>query len=755
MQAVRRRSKQKAGDAAGAASDGPSSPAGSLASMSGRSDAMSDDSSCDDMGASDSGASDSERQAKQKAVASKPRQGSGTRRRRLSSAKQPASSRKAADNSLLDDSDDEPGRGSGKSLPAASGRKSISRHAKLDSSGSDEEATPAADGPEKVLSPKLPSGRKVDAEKSSKQTSQGGRMQETGHDSDADLAASDSDAEPRRRRVKHQSSRQGLEGSDDDMDASPGKQAHQRAEGQGPPAEPVPVHDEAVDLFDSDSDGDFPAFDPASDDDAAAGAAKDAAEDPQTEVPTAEEPGPSGLTMSVEAVRGSASPAAAMLARDGRTSAMKPTNARDREDLRADQHMRKASPASTEKRSSGGGDVAGGDLEMADAETAGGLPSADHATSPQQSAEVSLDTSSDRHASGASPADAGSEHELSDGPEQAASPERTARSDASGLVSPADGPVTVTSDAAESSGLDSSRPADGGEKRTPTPIRQVSRKAVSSDVKTPAAAPAHDEPAAGGAAATPEDEDAAAGGEVATARKAATATEQGTSALQATPAADEPDASPPPRLTSKKTARKSMLGRLSMDMGKLWPFNRGSKAQAATCKPAAAGPEDAPARHDMEESAAAGMVAEQDAHEPGAESRPTTPRTASADDDDMPFSALVKKGATPPTGGMSTATPKGVEKRHGVSSSKRKGQRSSARLARKPSKPVEPSPVKGHLIKSNDEVSAGWKVLPATPIQKLCKQSGTAVSRRSNPALLGIHRGQYGLVGFSGRSADP
>ncbi len=824
MQVLSRGGHKKLEDEAGAASDAPSSPAKSTGSMSGMSDAMADKSSCDDMGASASDADYSEPERRVEKVVLGRKHKSGTRRRRLSSAKL-LGHRKAAQQNFLDDSDD--GTGHWKSQPASSGRKSLARHAKLDGSGSDEEAGAAAEGKspaaQETHSPRSAGPNRKQDDKSIKRHDSTRKL-EAGSDPDADLAASDSDAGPRRRASRQKRAAAVLR-ENDGMAASPGRPGHSSldiepsvqfsdvvaaetngADSEGRAAEAVPVHDEPVDLFDSDSDAQGPGSDPPSSDDEAdaeaaegdtadAEAAVAAAGDAQAAISARERGFPNGPNGGVEinanppwkmsspietglaaAIHTTAEPLGTCKSsgfKAARKAGDRVQPAKQRMICLDHSSEEAKSPASTVKHSDGDADAAGGDQDMADAETMSRQPSADLAMPDHQEGDSSSHAASPE--TGASAEESpDSQQDTSDVPQESSGPGSVESETSCDDVQPAGADAEMESETAEDHANLESCSDGGAQTGAATPMKQVSRKGVLSSSKTPAAAhgdesmsaddemaaaglqtPAaaaeaaqsdHGTSVAGAAGPTAEGEGPMAGESAANADQGNPAAadlirpEAAIAAENEKPAADEeaaaPDhkipagdeaaaaaeASPPPRLTSKKFAKRSMLGRLSLDVGKLWPFNRGSKAPAAsstkedapsgdhTNKAATPGPSGAVKPMDVDQSDPG-----QDANEAGAQSRPFTPRAASADDDEMPFSALIKKGATPQTGGRFSATPKGLEKRHGVSSSKRKGQRSSARLAGRTSKCMADSPNKGHLIQSNDEVSAGWKVSPHSP----------------------------------------
>ena len=710
-------------DGTAALSDAPPSPAKSVGSMSGMSDAIQGGSSCDDMGASasDSAVSDSERRAKKKSASGKQGHCSGIRRRRLSS------SHKLVPSNPLD-SGDEAGQGGGRSLAASSGRKMLARYARLDSSGSDQ------DVPEAKAAAVQEAADLCTAE--------------------ATMACSDDD--------------------DNDLAASPDKPAHggagkirrqlsgdtaclnedQAPNGDSNPAEPVPVHDEAVDLFDSDASDveDHVSEAAPSDDEAAAETAPATEAGAQSNVLAEGETAPFGGRSPPPRLTSSKSKG--MPART--TSARNPKTGGDSDEQAAmateAEGQREASPASTRKSSSGDDDIAAGDLEMADAEAADTMPAADDPSIDNHFPDVvSLNALSGSNASEGSPEDADDEAESPAGQEQGSSPQKgadSARSLDGGQTGPPDADHEMALDVAEEDGADRTSSALENQKSTPTPTKELPRETLLSNGKAISAAKAHAEAASCGEAARAE-------GEAPVPSKQTALPEHRASSLAEDAPEAEREASPPPRLTSKKTAGRSMLGRLSLDVGKLWPFNRNSKQQAPAPKPVEGTPQNAAGACGMTEPAVSGRPPSHskamDQHKSGQpdadanlDGEPTegmvpephldnasgaqpgklaTPRAASADDDEMPLTALTKKANTPLTGGRSSATPKGIEKRHGVSSSKRKGQRSSARLAGRTSKqdagsPVKDagSPVKGHLIQSNDEVSAGWKVQPPSPL---------------------------------------
>ena len=343
--------------------------------------------------------------------------------------------------------------------------------------------------------------------------------------------------------------------------------------------------------------------------------------------------------------------------------------------------MREASPASTERLASGDGQAERGYHEMADAESpANGLaePAADNVIQTPSSNEASPSLG------GPADKDEGPQHsncsndDDDNGDDAAQKHHATAGHSARKDI--------LGSGQARAGLPDPSRTASGSAREAPKPAEPTPSK--------------HAEGADAAAAALTE------------------------------PAAEaEAEPSPPPMLTSRKSSKKAALMRAGL-------LASGQKAQPQNIPlipetdhdEAAA---DGNAEHDAPAQAAADCHAVHTAD--GRPSSATegqqgpvgsgTPRAASAEDDDMPLSVLAKKGPTPQTGSRSAATPQdagkgstsqgglqGVEKRHGLSSSKRRGQRSSTRLKNKASKHYGEGTPKRSLILSNEQVSSGWKV---------------------------------------------
>ena len=663
-------------------SDAPSSSANSLSSRSVMSGACPANSSCDDMGASDSDDAASEPKGPGKAA---PRKHGKNSRPKLRSR----SARHETAQYSPDDSEPEAGEPASKAKTAANGRTTLSGDAH--NSDSDGGAGPAD------AQPQGPS-MQPDTSKSAKK---GKRHQITDQDNpepNADAAASHSDGAGRvttgRRSATHARGK-ALVDSDDDLVASPDQQAPRArsklpeqpsgyaacpAEGampDEPPAEPMPVRDEAVDLFDSSSDGEGPAErassseDEASGDEAAgttAGEAGDAEGADRREAAALSEPmdteaaggaSPTALSKSVRSARGSrpVQPSASMKAENA-------------------DNIRQASPASTECLFHGDDQAELHEHEMADAEEAGDAG----VSEPAADIAVQLHSSDE-----GSPCLARAESE-----EEGLQPDDEIHDDRQHGHTPS--PLNIASRKLE---LCSGRAEAGSSEAR--------------SAKGMAAAPEHPAPAALATSLSAQKPDAAV------------------TAMEEDAAEGEDQCSPPPMLTSRKTSKKPALMRMTSGPGvsmsdmRTQPQQKPSEPdrEGPTAADGAAQGKAGPGRI----TAAASAQECEGMSTAGAAEGQLPPRLASAEDDSIPLSALAKKGATPQTGGRAAATPQdagkgsgaraglhGVEKRHGLSSSKRKGQRSSTRLKGKVSKHYGEGTPKRSLILSNEEVSSGWKV---------------------------------------------
>ena len=638
-------------------------------------------SSCDDMGASDSDDTAPEPKGPGKAAARKPGKSSKPKLVGLQSSSAFHEDAQCSP----DDSGPEAGEPASKAKTAGKRRTTLPGDAHdSDSDGAADPADAQPQGPSMQ-----PHTSKMRFSKSGKK---GKRHQTTHQDNepDAEMAASDSDGAGRvmtSRTSGAHARGTALVDSDDDLVASPDQQAPRArsklpqqpsgdaacpAEGampEKPPAAPMPVRDVAVDLFDSSSDGEGPA--------GGASSSEDEASDGEAAASEGERGRDAAAVsehMDAEAAGGASPTALSKSDRSARGS--RPVQPSGSEEAENADNIRQASPASTERHSHGDNQAELDDHEMADAEDAGNAG----VSEPAADAAVQL-------------------------------------------LSFAEGSPCLARPEPEQEGLqhDDEVDDDRQQSHTPSPLNIASRKLEISNGK--AKAGLSEARSAKASAAAPGDPAPAA---LATSRSAQKP-DAAVTAMEEDAAEAEDQCSPPPMLTSRKTSKKPALMHatsgpgLSMSDKKTQPQQDPSRPdkECPTAMDGAAEHEAGPAQTTADASAQApeGMSTA------GAAEGQQPCRLTSAEDDSIPLSALAKKGATPQTGGRSAATPQdagkgsgakgglhGVEKRHGLSSSKRKGQRSSTRLKGKVFKHYGEGTPKRSLILSNEEVSSGWKV---------------------------------------------